>query len=100
MKHFLKYFNLKNLFFIGRQDDRVYFAECVKMYSRIGNTDNMKQFLEDYAIAITQRDTMRHLNSSGTIPPPFHTYQEIKKLLKFIDDLEKNFWQKDDKAIG
>lgn len=100
MKHFLKYFNLRNLFFRGRQDDRIYFAECVKMYSRIGNVDNMKQFLEDYAIAMTQRETMLHLKSPKEYVPPYHTYQEIKKLLDFIDNLEKNFWQKAEKTIG
>ena len=91
MKHFFKFFSFRNFFSRSRLNDRVTFSECIKLYTRIGNTDILKQFLEDYAIAATQKETIAHLTVADSKPPTFQTYREIKKLLDVIDQIEKNF---------
>lgn len=90
MKYFWRYFRIRSLF-KPQQTDKEYFSEMAKEYSRIGNKDALKQFLENYALTMTERDTAKHLQVPGTPAPTYTSYHEIKKLIEIIDLIEKSF---------
>ncbi len=96
MEYFWKYFRIQSLF-RSAQTDREYFSEMAKEYSRIGNKDALKQFLENYALTMTERDTAKHLQVPWTPAPTYQSFHEVKKLLSIIDLIEKSFdnqWKK------
>lgn len=99
MKIFLHFFWLDKLFHAAKNEDKDFFFEAIRNYGSIWNTGIMKQFLENYARAVTERDITHHLRN-GWAKPEFTTYQEIKKLLDFIDKIENSSWQTTKKTIG
>jgi len=95
MKHFFKYLKFWDLF-SRREDDSIYFQETIKLYAKMdGGT--LRHFLEEYARASTERDVTNQLTRD--VPHNYETYKEIKKLLVFLDKIEKNFWQSKQKTI-
>ena len=94
MKHFFKYLKLQNLF--GKVPDRDLFGETIKIYAKM-NWGILRQFLEEYARACTERDVKKSLDENKN--PTYTTYEEVKKLIEFLDTVEKNFWQSKEKNI-
>ncbi len=99
MKKFFTFFGLDKLFYKSPNEDKDFFFEAIKSYTSTGNTDMVKRFLENYARAVTERDVTHHLRN-GWAKPEFTTYQEVKKILDFIEKIEKNVWQNTKKTIG
>lgn len=95
MKHFFQHLKFWDLF-TKREDDSVFFQETIKIYSKMDG-GILRRFLEEYARASTERDVTNQL--SRDVPHNFETYKEVKKLLTFLDKVEKNFWQSKQKPI-
>jgi hypothetical protein len=98
MKHFFEYFKLPGLFSKPAPSDVYYLSEVTKNYARLWNPEMVKLFLQNYAIAMTERETTMYLRSWWA-KPEHQTYREIKKLLDVIDQIENFSWQENKKAI-
>lgn len=98
MKHFFKYFKLPALFSKPGPNDLYYLSEVTKTYSKLSNPEMVKLFLENYAIAMTERETTVFLRN-GWEKPDHSTFREIKKLLDVIEQIENFSWQADKKSI-
>ncbi len=61
------------------------------------NGGALRQFLEEYARATTERDVHRALQKWEN--PSYDTFKEVKKLITFLDNVEKNFWHSKEKNI-
>lgn len=98
MKHFFEHFKLPSLFTKPAPSDSYYLSEVTKTYSRLSNPEMVKLFLQNYAIAMTERETTLFLRN-GWEKPDHQTFKEIKKLLDVIDQIENFSWQEPRKAI-
>lgn len=99
MQHFFKYFKLPSLFSKPAPTDLSYLSEVTKTYWRLSNPEMVKLFLQNYAIAMTERETTLFLRSWWE-KPDHNTFREIKKLLDVIEQIENFSWQQGKKTIG